>query len=405
MLEIRCGKRDPCNGSLGEKGKGPFFHIEKGVLKSSSEATFPAVVSDRLAMVAASGLPAFRPIFDALTAMGFYNLNPKLMRELQKPQDGKLLKPVGENIASVIGHLEKVSPDQVKLIQEYLQKVAPMVHGMERKAVGPMETLEFRQDVAGAKYPWRFFAQNMSDGTLRALGVLTALLQNNVDYSPSMIGIEEPETALDLFQVAPFSLRARQISIVEGDGEVSALPVLLRRLAEWMPALSFPNVLRPIRVKRDRFLRKEDEFRKQLLLAAAKCGDDGWIVILLDADDECPAEVGRTTLERALRIVQHRKVSVILANREFEAWFLASAESIHGYRGFSVEKNEQVDAEAPRDAKGWMSRHMNDGTYREILDQPAFAAIFSLQLAYDNSRSFRKLCKEWKVNIQQEIDA
>jgi predicted ATPase len=181
---------------LGEKGKGPFFHIEKGTLKSSSEPTFPAVVSDRLSMVAASGLPAFRPIFDALTAMGFYNLNPKLMRDLQKPQDGKLLKPVGENIASVIGHLEKVAPDQVNLIQEYLQKVAPMVHSMERKVVGPMETLEFRQDVAGAKYPWRFFAQNMSDGTLRALGVLTALLQNNIDYSPTLIGIEEPETAL-----------------------------------------------------------------------------------------------------------------------------------------------------------------------------------------------------------------
>lgn len=59
-----------------------------------------------------------------------------------------------------------------------------------------METLEFRQAVAGAKHPWRFLAQNMSDGTLRALGVLTALLQGNADYSPSLIAIEEPETAL-----------------------------------------------------------------------------------------------------------------------------------------------------------------------------------------------------------------
>lgn len=178
------------------KGKGPFFHIAKGVLQSSSEHTFPAVLSDRLALVAASGFPVFRPVFDALTAMGFYNLNPKLMRDLQKPQDGKLLKPVGENIASVIGHLERVAPERFGLIQEYLQKVAPMVHGMKRKSVGPMETLEFRQDVVGAKYPWNFFAQNMSDGTLRALGVLTALLQGNVDYSPTLIGIEEPETAL-----------------------------------------------------------------------------------------------------------------------------------------------------------------------------------------------------------------
>jgi predicted ATPase len=71
-----------------------------------------------------------------------------------------------------------------------------MVHGVERKQVGPMETLEFRQDMAGAKHPWRFLAQNMSDGTLRALGVLVALFQGNPDYAPTLVGIEEPETAL-----------------------------------------------------------------------------------------------------------------------------------------------------------------------------------------------------------------
>jgi predicted ATPase len=80
--------------------------------------------------------------------------------------------------------------------QEYLQTVVPMVHGVKRKSIGPMETLEFRQDMAGAKYPWRFLAQNMSDGTLRALGILAALFQGNRDYAPTLIGIEEPETAL-----------------------------------------------------------------------------------------------------------------------------------------------------------------------------------------------------------------
>lgn len=182
--------------AIGGIGKGPFFKIERGRIKASSEATFPAVTADRLALVAASGLTAFRPVFDALTTMGFYNLNPKLMRELQKPQEGRLLKPVGENIASVIGHLERVAPERMEIIQEYLQTVVPMVHGVERKSIGPMETLEFRQDMAGAKHPWRFPAQNMSDGTLRALGVLTALFQGNIDYAPLLVGIEEPETAL-----------------------------------------------------------------------------------------------------------------------------------------------------------------------------------------------------------------
>lgn len=199
-------------------GKGPFFRITKGQLRDSSEPAFPAVTSDRLALVVASGFTAFRPVFDALTAMGFYNLNPKVMRELQKPQDGRLLKPVGENIASVISHLERVAPERFVAIREYLQSVVPSVQGLERKAIGPMETLEFRQDVAGAKHPWRFLAQNMSDGTLRALGILTALLQSNVDYSPTLIGIEEPETALH-----PAATAALREVLVQTSGRTQVL--------------------------------------------------------------------------------------------------------------------------------------------------------------------------------------
>ena len=177
-------------------GSGAHFKIERGQLIESSEPTFPSVTSDRLALVSASGMTAFRPVYDALTAMGFYNLNPKAMREPQKPQDGRMLKPAGENIVSVIGHLERVAPERLAEVQGYLQTIVPMVHGFARKQIGPLETLEFRQDMAGAKHPWHFLAQNMSDGTLRALGVLTALFQGNRDHAPVLIGIEEPETAL-----------------------------------------------------------------------------------------------------------------------------------------------------------------------------------------------------------------
>ncbi|AVT01669.1 DUF4276 family protein [Paracidovorax avenae] len=189
-------------------------------------------------------------------------------------------------------------------------------------------------------------------------------------------------------------------SIVEGDSEVIALPILLRRLAgELEPAVAV-QPLPPIRVRRDRFIQREDEFRKQLLLAAAKSGEHGWILVVLDADDDCPAQLGQQLLARAQKYVPHRRISVVLANREFEAWFIAAASSLQGARGFAVEVDELVEAEIPRDAKGWMRRHMKGGVYREILDQPAFAARIDLQQAQDNSRSFRKLCKEWQTHIQ-----
>lgn len=188
-------------------------------------------------------------------------------------------------------------------------------------------------------------------------------------------------------------------SIVEGHGEVGALPVLLRRLNEWRPGHCYAQALSPVRVHRDRFLNSEDEFRKQLLLAAAKCGEQGWILVVLDADDDCPATLSAEIYQRAKQHVPHRRLSVVLAKREYEAWFIAAARSLDEHRGFHCPDEPPADAETPRDAKGWLRRNMKSGTYSEVLDQPAFTAHFDLQQAFDNSRSFRKLCKEWQANV------
>jgi hypothetical protein len=184
-------------------------------------------------------------------------------------------------------------------------------------------------------------------------------------------------------------------TIVEGDGEVAAVPVLLRRLAQWRTPEVFPEVLAPIRVRRDRFLNRDEEFQRYLRLAAAKCEDGGWILVLLDADDDCPAQLAQQVLTRAAACVTHRRVSVVFATREFEAWFIAAAASLDGHRGFAFDPADTIDAETPRDAKGWLRQRMAGGTYGETTDQPAFAARFDLQQAFDGSRSFRKLCSEW----------
>jgi predicted ATPase len=160
--------------------------------------------------VAASGLPAFREAYDGLRSMGLYNLNPKLAREPQKPQDGRTLKPAGENLTSVIGQLERSHPQRLRRIEQYLQAVVPNILGVERIPVGPLETLQFRQEVTGALHPWKFPAMNMSDGTLRALGVLVALFQGDEGHSPSVVGIEEPETALH--PAAAAALRAALVT-------------------------------------------------------------------------------------------------------------------------------------------------------------------------------------------------
>lgn len=173
------------------------FVLRAGELVHSSEAPFPKTTPDRLALVVAGGIPAFADAYTLLSSMGFYNLNPEVMKELQSPDAGELLRRDGANVASVIGRLNADEPDVMKRVEAYLTTIVPGISGVSRVALGPRETLEFKQNVEGSEYPWKFYAVSVSDGTLRALGILAACMQFRDGTHPvPLVGIEEPETAL-----------------------------------------------------------------------------------------------------------------------------------------------------------------------------------------------------------------
>ena len=175
-----------------------FFKVISGEVKQSHAAIMPPASSDRLYLVAAAGLPVFRPLYDALSRMGFYNLNPDEIRELQPPDTGEVLRRDGGNLASVLNLMTKKNEFARKQVVEFLSKIVPGLQDVIVKHVGKKEALEFRQKVGINQEPWRFMPENMSDGTLRALGVLTALFQwagGNSKRVP-LVGIEEPEVAV-----------------------------------------------------------------------------------------------------------------------------------------------------------------------------------------------------------------
>ncbi len=178
-------------------GEDQYFRVESGKVVDNTQPG-PAAALDRLYLLNVSGLPVFRPVYEAFSHMGFYSLNPERIRDLQSPDAGELLSRDGSNITSVLAQLKRNNPSRKTRIEEYLSKVVPGVHGVDVKVLGPKETLEFRQQVAGSKDPWRFLAANMSDGTVRALGILVALFQSGNGDGPRvpLVGIEEPEIAL-----------------------------------------------------------------------------------------------------------------------------------------------------------------------------------------------------------------
>lgn len=175
------------------------YSVKSGEVQQSTLQGPPRSHPRRLYLVAASGIEPFRQLYDAFLEMGFYNLIPEVIRSLQPPEPGDLLARDGRNAAGVLANLTARSPMFKKRIEEYLGRIVPGVIGVERVAARDRETLEFAQKVKGAQDRWRFGATNMSDGTLRAFGVLLALFQSRRDglgLAQPFIGIEEPDLAL-----------------------------------------------------------------------------------------------------------------------------------------------------------------------------------------------------------------
>jgi hypothetical protein len=72
------------------------------------------------------------------------------------------------------------------------------------------------------------------------------------------------------------------VPIVEGDGEVAAVPLLLRRMAAEIWPQHWIEVPNPIRVSRDKLL-KTNQLERYYEFAAKKASSGG-VLILLDAE-------------------------------------------------------------------------------------------------------------------------
>lgn len=182
--------------------------------------------------------------------------------------------------------------------------------------------------------------------------------------------------------------------IAEGEGEVAAVPVLIRRIAgegfgRWDVTVSSPH-------RRPRnSLTAAGGIERFVTLATVKDPDTPGVLVIIDADDDCPAELGPTLQARAEAARPDLRVSVVLANREFEAWFLAAAPSLRGQRGLASDLAAHPAPEQLRDCKRWLTVHRTDGgVYKPTVDQAALAAIVDLYLARKNSSSFDKLWRE-----------
>jgi hypothetical protein len=180
------------------------------------------------------------------------------------------------------------------------------------------------------------------------------------------------------------------VPIVEGHGEIEAVGMLVRRIAQAVSPHLALTVNFPIRVKAGSFLGEPDYFGRYVQLAAATAAQEsGVVLVLLDCEDDCPGRLGPALLARAQAVRGDVTYIVALAYREYETWFLAAAASLRGCAGLPQDLVPPPDPEAIRGAKEWLSARMSEG-YDPIQHQAGLTAQFDLDSAA-SVPSFRRL--------------
>lgn len=155
------------------------------------------IAGDRLYLQSASVDPELAPLFALLQGMRFYSLDVPTLRQLQRQSEGSELGRHGEHLPDVLGELRTDHGAAKQRLDDYLAAVVPGVEGVDRESpASAYVTVAMRQQI-GAGDTVTFGADSMSDGTIRATGILAALFQPGVHNGRiSLVGIEEPESAL-----------------------------------------------------------------------------------------------------------------------------------------------------------------------------------------------------------------
>jgi hypothetical protein len=192
---------------------------------------------------------------------------------------------------------------------------------------------------------------------------------------------------------------------VEGHGEVEAVRILIRRIWTELLRGAYADVIQPVRRPKSKLV-KERELERAVRLAALKlsqAGEPGMpllVVVLLDANGDCPAELGPKLLQRAQDASAHMDIACVIAKVEYETWFVAAAESLSEYLKLEPHKQVPMAPEQARSGKRWVEQRFRGTKYSPTVDQPRMTAAMDLSVCRARAPSFEKLCRELEKRLR-----
>lgn len=168
------------------------FHRIADRFESTANGLAPIVNPASLVLPIVGGDARFNAVPRALAAIRVYSINPQKLREPQDANGHVGLSSDGANAAAVLMALMKSAPRDLEEISELVGAIVPVIMDVRPVPYGAKLLIEFMQKW-GSLGAIKLSAADMSDGTLRALGVLAAAYQQPL---PAMMAIEEPEATI-----------------------------------------------------------------------------------------------------------------------------------------------------------------------------------------------------------------
>ena len=133
----------------------------------------------------------FGGLLQQISSSGAYSIYPNRIREPQPISTAEVLADDGSNLASIIRQMRSTTHrSKREALTNAIRQVLPIVTEIRIESAGGFFVPVFRVNEFDGSPPHDLNMSQISDGTLRMLGMLTAFYQPN---APIRITVEEPE--------------------------------------------------------------------------------------------------------------------------------------------------------------------------------------------------------------------
>jgi predicted ATPase len=162
--------------------------------QTNADGLRPQLTDEALALPLVGGDSRFAPVAQTLGGIRAYSITPERVRERQIADSGRILHGDGDNMASVLRLIQGNDPDDLQRICEIMNAIVPEFRRVEVTMNDDGRLgLKFTQRWGDGPNYLTLDGTCMSEGTARALGLMTAVYQ---PQTPAVLAIEEPEATI-----------------------------------------------------------------------------------------------------------------------------------------------------------------------------------------------------------------